>query len=236
VEIGSNPTASPARQFGFPKGLWPNARKGRQWRAFAYSPSVSTFLPGRFGIVNRRKSPALTANIPVLGRLRQETSFEGHCRPRAAVETRRERAFLFASFCRTTRFYTDPKRTSDRPLTSVAGAATILRRDLSLLLLKDAVPKASAMSEVALSFDRLVSDQQKIAIDCQTKRFGRYFRSSGQADIPGDCRYVSNGPLADMFDLGPLKARKRTSRRSARGHGPDNPPNAAPCSELGRRP
>ena len=83
MEIGSNPTASPARQFGFYADLRMSARKGRQQQAFANSSSVSTFPPGRLGLADRRKSPAVVANIPIFERPRLETWFDRDCPVRA---------------------------------------------------------------------------------------------------------------------------------------------------------
>ena len=60
-----------------------SARKGRQQEAFADSSSVSTFPPGRLGLADRRKSPAVVANIPIFERPRLETRFDRDCPVRA---------------------------------------------------------------------------------------------------------------------------------------------------------
>ena len=78
-------TPAPARQCGVWQPIARNDRKARKQRAFTHSRAVSRLPFPRFRRPNYRKSPASSANIPVLRRLSLETWFECNCRPTAAV-------------------------------------------------------------------------------------------------------------------------------------------------------
>ncbi len=82
---GSIPPA-PASHSGIRPGFPRDARMGRKSGLFAHSILSPDSQLADLGAPNRRKSPATTANIPVLRRLSAETWCDHDCRPPAAVK------------------------------------------------------------------------------------------------------------------------------------------------------
>jgi hypothetical protein len=86
-------------------------------------------------------------------------------------------------------------------------------------------------------------NKRQPSIDVASNAQPKSWVSSSQNEVVPHINIRSPSPRPRKFVIGETKGvfatqstRKRTSRRSARGRGPANPPNAAPCSELGRRP
>jgi hypothetical protein len=63
-----------------------NCQKSPQWPAFAIEPTVSTLSYSPDPRPIYRKSPGLSANVPVFGRLAPEIGFDRHWVAGAAVE------------------------------------------------------------------------------------------------------------------------------------------------------